>query len=96
MNLKTFFEQANLDFRNLYFTQDTTTSYYSGYPIKPADFITFAKADFYKPDTQGLVNALSNAKRAIDCQADSFIDCIGLRADGIDKQLGREGLTSVA
>jgi len=96
MNLKSFIEQANLDFTDIYFTQDTFTSWYSSYSIKPTDFIIFAKADSYTPDTRGLVNALSNAKRAIDCQADSFLECIGLQPDDIDKQLGRDGLASVA
>ncbi|MFO1514071.1 MAG: hypothetical protein U1F83_14315 [Verrucomicrobiota bacterium] len=96
MNLRSFIERAKLDFSDLYFTASDGTGLYSDYAIKPTDFITFAKADFYTPDTRGLVNALSNAKRAIDCQADSFLQSIGIDPDAIDKQLGRDGMTSIA
>ena len=96
MNLKTSIEQANLDFSDLYFTASDGTGLFCDFAIKPTDFITFAKADFYAPDTRGLVNALSNAKRAIDCQADSFLDAIGIDPDAIDKQLGRDGMASIA
>jgi hypothetical protein len=96
MNLKSFVEQANLDFSNLYYSASDGIGLFSSYTIKPSDFITFAKADFYTPDTRGLINALSNAKRAIDCQADGFLSAIGINSDGIDKQLGREGLASIA
>lgn len=41
---------------------------------------------------RGLTNALSNAKRAIDCQADSFITCLGLDPEDLAKQLGHIGL----
>lgn len=96
MNLKSFIEQAKLDFSDLYFTASDGTGLKSDYPIKPTDFITFAKADFYTPDTRGLVNALSNAKRAIDCQADSFLQSIGIDPNSIDKQLARDGMASIS
>lgn len=96
MNLKTFIDHAKLDFSNLYFSASDGTGYFHPYTIRPNDFITFAKADFYTPDTRGLVNALSNAKRAIDCQADAFLKSVGLDPDRLDKQLGKDGLVSIA
>ena len=96
MNLKHFIEQANLNFSDLYYSASDAIGLFSDYTIKPSDFITFAKADFYTPDTRGLINALTNAKRAIDCQADGFLAAIGINSDAIDKQLGREGLASIA
>ena len=60
--------------------------------MTPEDFINFAKADFFNSDKKGLVNALSNAKRAVDCAADGFIVAIGLTPDKLDKELGKEGL----
>jgi hypothetical protein len=96
MNLKKFIENANLDFSDLYFEEDTGTTFHFDFEIKPGDFITFAKADLYDPGTRGLVNALSNAKRAIDCQADGFLNAIGIDSSNIEKQLGREGIASIA
>jgi hypothetical protein len=96
MNLKIFIENGKIDWSDAYFKPDTGTAFYSPYSIKPEDFITFAKADFFKADARGLVNALSNAKRAIDCQADSFIAAIGLDPQALDKQLGTKGLASLS
>jgi hypothetical protein len=96
MNLRAFVEQVKMNWTDVYFTPDSGTAYYCPFAIKPSDFITFAKADFFKADTRGLVNALSNAKRAIDCQADSFIASIGLDPERLDKQLGANGVASLS
>ncbi len=48
--------------------------------IAPEDFLAFAKRDIEGEDTQSFVNALSNAKRAIDCQVDRVLSCLGLDA----------------
>jgi hypothetical protein len=96
MNLKTFIEQGRLDFSKLYFGPDTGTAYSHSFGIAPEEFITFAKADFFKADKRGLVNALSNAKRAIDCQVDSFLLSLGLRPENLDKQLGAKGVSSLS
>ena len=96
MKLKSFIEQGMLDWSDLYFSATDGTGHYCPFTIKPNDFITFAKADFYSPDTRGLVNALSNAKRAIDCQADSLITAIGLDPEALGKQLGQHGTDSLA
>jgi hypothetical protein len=100
MKLKSFIESGKLDWSDLYFSATDGTGHYCPFTIKPTDFITFAKADFYSPDMdspdlRGLVNALSNAKRAIDCQADSFIIAIGLDPENLSKQLGEHGMKSL-
>jgi hypothetical protein len=48
------------------------------FEIKANEFIKFAELDLQQETTQGLVNALSNAKRAIDCQVDTVLGCFGL------------------
>src|ERR1039457_6718959 len=96
MKLKTFIEQGKLDWTNLSFVTDGGTGYPARFEIRPEEFITFAKADFFKSDTRGLVNALSNAKRAIDCQTDAFLVANGLAADRLDSQLGAHGMASLA
>lgn len=46
--------------------------------IKANEFIKFAELDLQQNTDHGLVNALSNAKRAIDCQVDTILGCFGL------------------
>jgi hypothetical protein len=96
MKLKTFLDQADLNLRAMRFEVDGGTGNSWKFGINPEQFIEFAKADFQTGDTRGLVNALSNAKRAIDCQADSFLFSIGLQPDRLEKQLGKLGMQSVA
>ncbi len=64
----------------------------------PEEFITFAKADLRSGTAHGLVNGLSNAKRAIDCQADIFILAMGLSPHEreLTKQLGPAGVALLA
>ena len=44
--------------------------------ISPDEFINYAKKDIVLADKHGLVNAMSNAKRAIECQADTVLDSL--------------------
>lgn len=48
------------------------------FELTPREFLTFAKEDLKTDGLRSFVNALSNAKRAIDCQLDSLIYCYGL------------------
>lgn len=48
------------------------------FDIQPSEFIKYAEFDIQQDSTHGLVNALSNAKRAIDCQVDTVLGCFGL------------------
>jgi hypothetical protein len=92
MKVKKFIESARLDWSELYFSPDGGSAYFSPFAMSPEVFLTFAKADFFNTDTKGLINALSNAKRAIDCQVDGFLVAIGFDPDKLDKQLGKEGV----
>ncbi|MDH5356243.1 MAG: hypothetical protein OEY09_17510 [Gammaproteobacteria bacterium] len=47
------------------------------FEIEPDEFLKFAAKDYLSGDLQGLVNSVTNAKRAIDCQVDSIISCFG-------------------
>lgn len=95
MKLKPLMDRAKLDLKKFCFGIDSGTAFSHDFEIRAEDFITFAKADFFKADTRGLVNALSNAKRAIDCQADNFILAIGLDPQELKNQLGSHGIASV-
>lgn len=48
------------------------------FEVKPYEYISFAEKDLELKDTRGRINALSNTKRALDCQIDSLIYAFGL------------------
>ena len=50
----------------------------NSFEIKPNDFLEFAEKDLAANYTHKDINALSNAKRALDCQLDSLIIAFGL------------------
>jgi hypothetical protein len=96
MNLKQFIEKAQIDWENVSVEPDSgPLDSDCPFDLVPQDFITFAKADLFTKDMRGLINALSNAKRAIDCQADSFITCLGLDPEDLSKQLGQIGIAEL-
>lgn len=53
------------------------------FQIKPRDFIYYAKEDLRTGMDSGLINALTNAKRAIDCQIDTILQTFGIDFDNL-------------
>lgn len=51
-------------------------------PVTPKEYLKFADKDLLLADAHGLVNALSNAKRAINCQVTSLLAVLGLPDTG--------------
>ncbi|CAM4320636.1 hypothetical protein ZORO111903_13290 [Zobellia roscoffensis] len=47
------------------------------FEISPEDFLNFAKQDFKEGTKKGLVNSLTNCKRAIDCSIDKILETFG-------------------
>ena len=68
---------------------------YFEFPLTPRFFLDSAKKDLAGKDTKGLVNALTNSKRAIDCQTDTFLNSIGYTSKGLEKQLNTAAIQSV-
>jgi hypothetical protein len=50
----------------------------SRHTVRPVDYLNYARRDIITGDTRALVNALSNIKRAIDCQLDVLLEMYGL------------------
>lgn len=48
------------------------------FDISAEDYIQYADEDFKGKDTHSLVNALSNAKRALDCRIDALLIAFGV------------------
>ncbi|RPJ74972.1 MAG: hypothetical protein EHM20_09715 [Alphaproteobacteria bacterium] len=59
-------------------TDEKISLEYDGFNIQAREFMKYAETDLEQGTTQGLVNALSNAKRAVDCQVDTVLGCFGL------------------
>lgn len=79
----------------MYLRSDMGTGYLCPFSVTPEEFITFAKADIFSRDPRGYINALTNAKRAIDCQTDSLITSLGFDPDKLDKQIGSHGVSAL-
>lgn len=55
------------------------------FDIKPKDFIRYSKEDFLQNNKKGLVNSITNSKRAVDCQIDTILKYFGVEFDNISK-----------
>lgn len=55
------------------------------YELSPRDFLNFAKEDFKEGTKKGNINALTNAKRAIDCQTGKIIQSLSIDPDKFPK-----------
>jgi hypothetical protein len=71
--------RVGLDLAALAVEPDTGSTLAVDYEINPGDFVRFAQQDLAEGCLRGFINALSNAKRAIDCQVQKVFDCLGLR-----------------
>ncbi|MBR8535425.1 hypothetical protein KDU71_07620 [Carboxylicivirga sediminis] len=79
MNLLELLIKTKLDLTKLIVIRSGgDASVYSDIAIRPIDFLKFAKEDLRAENDRGIINALSNAKRAIDCQIDIILDDIGI------------------
>lgn len=78
-----FTKRAKIDFTKTVISSNQVGSSYSPFKIKPKDFFRFAKEDFKDKSSKGLINSISNAKRAIDCQIDSALVYFGIDFDSI-------------
>ena len=65
------------------------------FPLTPRFFLASAKEDLLGGGVRGTVNGLTNAKRAIDCQTDTFLSAIGFVSRGLEKQLGPSVIKSL-
>ena len=87
MNLKESFKETKIDLTNLVFMPSGGSgSENSNFEISPKEFLRFSKLDFHSNNSQGLINSLTNAKRAIDCQIDETLSIFGIDFQNIPKQ----------
>lgn len=78
ISVSSLISTLNIDVSRLWVEIDTGGILDYEFDIKANDFLKFAEADLADSGNHGLVNALSNAKRAIDCQVNKVLGCFGL------------------
>ena len=71
-------KKIKIDLTQGYIEQDQWSAGDCEFEISPKDFLNFSKQDFKADDKHGNINALTNTKRAIDCQTDKVFFSIGL------------------
>ncbi|MDA3879485.1 MAG: hypothetical protein PF436_03775 [Prolixibacteraceae bacterium] len=76
-------EILKLDFTSTIIERDSGSVGESDFELKPRDFLRLSKKDFKTDSDGGLINALTNAKRAIDCQIDTSFNIFGISYDNI-------------
>jgi hypothetical protein len=59
----------------------------SDFDVSAKDFLRYAKEDLHSGGDRATINALSNAKRAIDCQIDEVFHSLGLDFQNLPKAL---------
>ena len=60
----------------------------TNFETMPSEFISFAESDLQSSFEHKYINALSNAKRALDCQADRLLKLFGYYQESQDKFWG--------
>lgn len=79
--LRELIKLASLDLSDLIIEKDLGLWLQHDFQICPLDFVNFAKEDLSENTTRGFINAITNAKRAVDCQIDSVYQAIGFSHD---------------
>jgi hypothetical protein len=77
MSLENITKAIGIDWTNTFIHWSPGVRYECDFDISPSDFLRFANQDFQNKDKRGIINAVTNAKRAIDCQVDTLLVCIG-------------------
>ncbi len=81
--LKLIKDELKIDFTSTFIVFDSGTGSDNPFELSARDFLRFAKSDFKSNDKKGNINALTNSKRAIDCQIDLALTLFGIQYDKI-------------
>ncbi|ATO19661.1 hypothetical protein BS636_08345 [Acinetobacter sp. LoGeW2-3] len=82
---KELFEKVSLDYQNLYVEYEDNIEFEQYFELSPEDYLKFAKQDLKSKDNRGHINALSNAKRAIDCLVENVLKNFEINPKKINK-----------
>jgi hypothetical protein len=85
--LKKIIQTVGLDWSNTVIEWDSGSPLQYNFDVNPVTFLKFAYKDLQNRDNYGIVNAVTNAKRAIDCEVDKFTTSIGYSSDKLPKNV---------
>jgi hypothetical protein len=79
MNFKNSLNNLKLDLTKLVIIPSGGTGGFEfEFDINSKDFLKYAKEDLHSGNDRGIINGITNAKRAIDCQIDEIMCRLGL------------------
>ena len=84
-SVKQRLKESKIDFTNFYIGIDNFDYFdYKNdfFDINPEEYLLFAKEDYKDKSRRGKINAVTNAKRAIDCQTELILKLLGF--DSVD------------
>lgn len=83
--IKELFDIAELDYKNLSIGLTDNINFINFFDLTPDNYLYFAKTDLKQKDDRGLINALSNAKRAIDCLIENTLKNFNINLKKVPK-----------
>jgi len=77
------FHKINIDYTNLEIKYSDNINFKFEFPITPREYLKYAQSDIKEKGKKGLINALSNSKRSIDCLVETILNSLGIAPDKI-------------
>ena len=81
MNFDLIKKEANFNWEKVNLFEDSGGELNYSFDLEPEDFLHFADIDMESGNDHGLINALSNAKRAINCSTDKVLKIFNLKPE---------------
>ena len=79
------FKKIEIKSTNSFSLTDGNIELSVNFELTPCDFIRYAEQDLNDNDDRAIVNAISNAKRAIDCRTDMILKALNISSSLIKK-----------
>ncbi|HDZ3733787.1 TPA: hypothetical protein RSW61_005479 [Vibrio harveyi] len=82
---KQVFEHVKLDYTNISVGAHDNINFGFKFQVMPFDYLSYAQKDMSEISPKGLINALSNAKRSIDCLIEVVLRSLSIDPNNIEK-----------
>jgi hypothetical protein len=82
---KEVFEHVKLDYTNLSIGAHDNVNFRFSFPVMPFDYLNYAQKDMSENNQKGLINALSNGKRSIDCLIEVVLRSLHIDPNNIER-----------
>lgn len=82
-DIQDFFDLVKVDLTDIAIGYHDNINLDFEFPMSPEKYLKFAKSDLKDGSEKGLINALSNAKRSIDCLIESVLNSLHINPNSI-------------